>query len=498
MTTLTPRTAATAALCLLALSALPAAAQVTNGGFEAGDFSGWSADPNWVVADDSRGYYTGWSGKCWAWSGGKGEPALGVLKSRPFVLDKPAVRMLVSGWGSIFGTGQPRHWNYVTLNLEDGTEVDRVWAPDTTNFMPAFLDGSKYRGRRVYIEAVDDADQPSFSMLCIDDVRTADLPADFTQRAPVLPAFDPARSIVLEDDSYRVEVSRANGSVTRVRDKCGDLELIAEPRLAGSFTFALPIPGKEPWQALEANWIRGPEQRLSSFRLDGKRLTLRWNGPLRNYLGEPFQASATMTLQLADSGVLLSLRILNRTEYPVGETYFPVLGGLQGLGHTRGELRATQLVRPAGATRGADTPPISTTSSPIFQTFANAAPFGDQGPEQFYAYPANQPAPWVALRAPRLSRSVLIGARDPLNRDLVARLMLSPASSGTTRDDGNWPRPEELRGLPAGVELSFVDTAVHAPGRGCSPAPVLVQFLDAQPAALPGAFDAWSPSTPAQ
>jgi len=357
----------------------------------------------------------------------------------------------------------------------------------------------------VFVAAVDDADQPTFSMLCIDDVRTADLPADYVEPAPVLPAFDPARCIALEDDSYRVEVSRANGSVTRLRDKRGGLELIAEPRLAGSFIFSLPIAGREPWQTLEANWIRGPQQRLSSCRLDGNRLSLRWAGPLRNYRGEGFLVAAAMNIELTDSGVRFRLQIRNGTAHPVGETYFPVFGGIQGLGHTRAQLRVSQLVRPAGTPTGrrqglADARPpagpvASTyTTSPIFHVFANASPLGDQGPEQFYAYPANQPAPWVAFTAPRLRRSVLIGARDPFDRDLVARLVLSPASSGTTRDDGNWPRRGELNGLPVGVELSFVDTAVHAPGRSYRAAPVFLEFLDGEAADMTSAFAAWPPA----
>lgn len=141
----------------------PSAAQAVNGGFESGGFDGWTADPTWVVVDNSCGYYSGWEGKYWAWSGGKGEPATGALTSKPFLLDKPAVRLLISGWSSIRGTGQPRRWNYVTLNLTNGTEIDRVYAPDTTAFVPVFLDGSKHRGKSVFIRAVDDADQPTFS-----------------------------------------------------------------------------------------------------------------------------------------------------------------------------------------------------------------------------------------------------------------------------------------------------------------------------------------------
>ncbi len=144
---------------LCCASVILSAAQVVNGGFESGGFEGWTADPNWAVVDNSCGYYSGWAGKYWAWSGGKGEPATGVLTSKPFVLDNDGVRLLVSGWSSIHGTGQPRRWNYVTLNLADGTELDRVYAPDTTAFVPVLLDGSKHRGQTVFVRAVDDADQ---------------------------------------------------------------------------------------------------------------------------------------------------------------------------------------------------------------------------------------------------------------------------------------------------------------------------------------------------
>jgi len=475
MRALVPITAAIA--CILCLA--PASADIQNGGFESGDFTGWTADDNWVVVDNPCVYYSGWTGKWWAWSGGKGEPPMGVLKSSVFVLDKDAVSLQISGWSSIHGTGQPRRWNYVTLNLEDGTELDRVYAPDTTAFVPAWLDGSKHKGERVYVQAVDDADQPTYSMLCIDDVRTADLPADYAEPVGELPRFDPRSSIRLEDESCLIEVSRANGSITRIYDRKAGLELILEPRLAESYRFALPIPGKEPWQTLEANWIRGRDQTLSSFRLEGGKLTLRWDGPLRNYLGEEFDASAKMTIELMEGGALFSFTVRNRTRCPVGEVYFPVLGGIQGLGRTRAQLEATEMIRPAGPSRaGNEAPSDECSSAAIFRVFNNMSPFGDQGPEQFYAYPEAQPEPWVGFAASKLGRSVMLCARDPGDRPLWIRLELIPASSGTVRDDGNWPRPEELGDLPVGVELSFVDEANRPAGETYHAAPVLLQFLD--------------------
>ena len=119
------------------------------------------------------------------------------------------------------------------------------------------------------------------------------------------------------------------------------------------------------------------------------------------------------------------------------------------------------------------------------------APFGDQGPEQFYAYPENQPGPWVGFHAPCASRSVLIGARDPGNRSL--RLELIPASSGTTRDDGNWPRPSELRGAPIGVELSLVDVKGGPAGKPYEAAPVFLRFLDGGGAEIIRDYAAWPP-----
>lgn len=443
---------------------------VPNGNFETGDFAGWTAESNWVIADDSRQYYSGWHGRSWAWSGNTGEAATGKLTSKPFLLDKDGVQLLISGWASIHGTGKPRQWNYVTLNLADGTEIDRVYAPNTTCFVSVFLDGTKHKGKQVYVQAVDDADQPSYSMLCIDDVCTADLPADVTTPSPKLPPFDPARYVRIADDNLLVEISRENGSVTRLQDKKTGIDLILEPRLAGSWKFAFPLPGKEPWQTIEANWIIGCQQKLTTVKTQDNKLVLRWNGPLKNYLGESYEASVTQTIDLTDGGALFSLNIDNRTPYQVGETYFPLLGGTQGLGDTRGELKATELVRPANEG--------STVKTNIFRIFGGMSAFGDQGPELFYAYPETQPEPWIAFRTPKRDRSVVIRAADSVDRKLVAHFELQPSSTGTTRDDGDWPRADELNGQPVGVVFSFVDCAGGTTGKNYQAAPVLVRFID--------------------
>ena len=206
-----------------------------------------------------------------------------------------------------------------------------------------------------------------------------------------------------------------------------------------------------------------------------------------------------MRIELRDQGVWFGLNISNSAPYAVGETYFPTLGGLQGLGTTRGQLQATEMIRPSGAPASgqkgkapAEVGPEFATAT-IFKVFNNMSWLGDQGPEQFYAYPETQPKPWVGFSSAKASRSVLIGARDPADRSLYLRLELIPANSGTPRDDGNWPRPSELRGAPVGVELSFVDVKGGRVGKSYEAAPVFLRFLDGGSAKILKDYAAWPP-----
>ncbi len=46
------------------------------------------------------------------------------------------------------------------------------------------------------------------------------------------------------------------------------------------------------------------------------------------------------------------------------------------------------------------------------------------------------------------------------------------------REDGNWPRPSELRGQPVGVSVCFVDFPNAPANKTYEAAPVLVSFHD--------------------
>jgi len=440
---------------------------IENGGFESGDFAGWTADPNWCVDRNTCGEYRRWEGKFFAWSGGRGEAATGCLKSRPFVLDNDGVRLLIAGWNT--GPGSNRSWNHVTLKAADGTEIARRAPLNSLTFAPVFLDGSGHKGKLVYVEAVDDADQNVFSMFSIDDVRTISLPPSQTRPLAPLPPFDDGTSIRLENGRYRVEVSRTSGAITRILDKAGNLELIREPRLAGNFKFTLPLPGKEPWETIEANYVLGKDQSLSSFDVRGQKLSLSWRNPLRSRTGQQYDAAAVMGIELVEEAVRFTLEIENRTPHQIGEVFFPILGGVTGLGNTYRELKSTRLLRPAGT---------GVASSDVFFLFANSSDLGDQGAEQFYLYPKNLSEPWIELFSASHRRSVYLGAHDRADRSQVLHLELLPGHAQTPRWEGNWPRREELGGLPAGVLISFVHFANHPSGKTYEAAPVVLQAHD--------------------
>ena len=71
-----------------------------------------------------------------------------------------------------------------------------------------------------------------------------------------------------------------------------------------------------------------------------------------------------------------------------------------------------------------------------------------------------------------------MSTRDKLRRSPVVRLELVPGNSQTIRDDGNWPRPAELKGQPVGMSLSFVDFANAPANQVYEAPPVLIEFCE--------------------
>ncbi|MCC6696977.1 MAG: hypothetical protein IT365_15215 [Candidatus Hydrogenedentes bacterium] len=467
-------------VALLSLSALAYTDETKqpfdNTDLESGDLRGWTADANWRVDNNAAGgWYNGWHGRWYAWSGEGGEQATGKLRSPLFTLTKEGVKVWVAGWADIHGQTANR-WNYVALHLADGTELDRRYAPNSVTFTPLVLIGSGHVGEQVYLEAVDDAPEGSYSMLCIDQIALVDV-----KDALAMPVARARRVHVLENEHYRVEVDRRHGTIRRILDKAKNLELIREPRLAGNYEFSLPIKKEEAWQNTEANYILGNKQRLDACTQRENGLTLTWEGPLRSVFGEEYDATVTMRIDLAADDVVFNLSIDNRSALEVGEVYYPILGGLRGLGETQQDLKDTYLALPYGAGLKTSRP---------FYVFDNMVPFGSLYPEQYHRYPDALSMPWLDLYNARLQRGVYIGAHDPIARNKTFQLLHVPGTA-SVRMDGNWPRPEELDGQPTGVRLCMVQIIYQPAGQTFEASPVVLRFHDGDWRAGAAAYRDW-------
>jgi len=151
--------------------------QLTNGTFETGALTPWvqvSGDC-WQINSDTPGR----EGTYCARSDSGGEANMGVLRSQAFMCPSNWVVCIgLGGWSSWADHGGD--YNYITLNLTNGTELARKYVPDPhtadpyagwNTIIPVQISSELAFDQMCYIEAVDDSDGSGYAWLAIDDAR---------------------------------------------------------------------------------------------------------------------------------------------------------------------------------------------------------------------------------------------------------------------------------------------------------------------------------------
>lgn len=271
--------------------------------------------------------------------------------------------------------------------------------------------------------------------------------------------------IEIENEYYVLQIGAQTGVIARIFDKPGQIELIAQPRLAENFRLLLPLPD------LEANYILGAEQQLSKAEKMSDGLLIHWVGPLRNPQGG-FDLDVTMRIAFVGQGIEFQLTVQNRTPYKLAEVWHAGLGGLLGVG----DRQKTRTILPKP--RGPDT-------EWLFRHFPESMGVGGGGgmrfPEYYVHYPVDIGMPWLDMANTDLKRGVYYACLDPVPRFNTLRFEMHPGLA-RNRLSGNWPTDEEIAPLidqyPPGLVMHWVNFPYTKPGETFTTPPVLLQCHD--------------------
>lgn len=136
------------------LLAIPAGAQLSNPGFETGDFTGWTV-VNGVWEVTSYGGNVGYEGTYYAWAQALGDPAgnsyTGVLESETFTINALAINFLGVGHDHS-GLNEAR---IELVRTSDGSVLRTASPPNMDSFSSYSWDVSDLLGVQVKIRGTD-------------------------------------------------------------------------------------------------------------------------------------------------------------------------------------------------------------------------------------------------------------------------------------------------------------------------------------------------------
>lgn len=241
----------------------------------------------------------------------------------------------------------------------------------------------------------------------------------------------------IENDFYLVEVDQETGALLRISDKRGALDLITEKRLAASFRLLLPLPH------LRSNYLDGSEQRVSEINGTDEGIDIRYAGPLLGSEGT-YEISVLLRIAFGDGALVFSCELTNQSPYAVTEVWYPMIGGMTGLGEGEDGRSARALV------------PYHYTQQDmaIFRRF-DGVKLGIPNAEKVFTYPARMSMPWMSFYHPEKQRALYFAAQDREIRSKAFRLQLDPGTA-RGRSGSDWPTPEEAGDTPIGMTAEWI------------------------------------------
>src|SRR5207244_1978806 len=112
-------------------------------------------------------------------------------------------------------------------------------------------------------------------------------------------------------------------------------------------------------------------------------ILLRWKSPLVNDRGK-FDVRVSMKISLEKQGVEFRLTLENHTPYSIGEVWYPVLGGITGIGN---RADTEEMIPFRGWS----------TDTHLFQEFTPMSGLGIPFPEAYWSYPHPMTMTWMDM-----------------------------------------------------------------------------------------------------
>lgn len=214
------------------------------------------------------------------------------------------------------------------------------------------------------------------------------------------------------------------------------IDLIREPRLGESFRILLPRPDRE------SCYFNSRDQVASSIESDETGITCSYE-QLRNE-GEVVDVRVRYRIECIDERLEFSIEVDNRTERPVAEVLFGMVGGVHGVGR---RADSESLVPGAHANLAPN----------LFHTF----PAGEYGGGNLgirhsacgFLYPGygGMSMSWTSFFNVRKNIGVYYASHDPETRLTGLYLELHPFTTSAVRGS-NWP---PLRSIPEDVPMGM-------------------------------------------
>ena len=235
---------------------------------------------------------------------------------------------------------------------------------------------------------------------------------------------------IVETPVCTLRLNPQSGDLEGILWKEPSLEIIAEPRLGENFRILLPRPGQE------ANYFFSRRQQVSRIEKSPSGVVCIY-GPLRND-HETVEVLVRYHIRSVEDRLQFSIEIDNRTDLPLAEVFFGIVGGQQGLV----ERHETESLVPGfgGGT------PYSNAAPGVFTKFRaggyGGGNLGIRYDAAGFTYPGSMHMGWMEFFNRKGDLGLYYANHDSENRLCALYYELRPFTKSAVIGD-NWATPEK-------------------------------------------------------